>query len=109
MNPCFLRLQKKKKPNLNFMHELNEADRIVLVVYKFVMPFIGAALVFVLGMIARWMRSVGKDLRIIREAMVKHETIRDEHGKRIEKLQDDVDGHGKDLTGIKVKIGYNGL
>ena len=89
--------------------ELTEADKIVLVVYKFIMPFVGAALVFVLGMIARWMRSVGKDLRIIREALVKHDAIRDEHGKSIEKLQEKISDHGKELTGIKVKIGYNGI
>ena len=91
--------------------ELNEADRIVLAVYKYVMPFVGAALVFVLGLIARWMRSVGKDLRIIREALVKHEAIRDEHTKSIESLNEKQEEHAKEITHLKIHIagGKNNL
>lgn len=91
--------------------ELNEADRIVLAVYKYIMPIVGAALVFVLGMIARWMRSVGKDLRIIREALVKHDAIRDEHTRSIESLNDKHEEHSKEITSIKIQIagGKNGI
>lgn len=87
--------------------ELNEADKLVLAIYKFVMPFIGAALVFVLGMIAKWMRSVGKDLRIIREALVKHETIRDEHTRSIEMLQENQTTTNSEITQIKIQLASN--
>ena len=50
------------------------------------------------------LRSVGKDLRIIRESLVKHEAIRDEHTKSIETLNEKHEEHSKEITHIKIQI-----
>lgn len=84
--------------------EINETDKLVLAIYKYVMPVIGASLVFVLGMIAKWMGRVSKDLSIIRVSLVRHEEIRDAHTKAIEKLEEKQKEQDKELTNLRIRV-----
>jgi len=67
---------------------LSEADRFVLFMYKFIIPFVGIVVTFILGMIAWWIRNISKDMGDIKLSIVKHDAISSIHSIAITKLQD---------------------
>lgn len=83
---------------------LTATDEILLQIYKFVLPIIGAAGIVILGFIASWIKKISKDMGEIKVSLVKHDGYHESHSKAIAELKNSNEEKTKKIQEIEIKI-----
>lgn len=86
------------------MGQINEMDRVMLEIYKFAMPIIAVIFTCILGMIANWIRNMAKDMGCIKEEIIKHGMINEQHGKEIRNLDERVSDNHESINNLKIQM-----